>query len=305
MGAPPVTPIAKAAHKQGALLDLDKHSWPWSLMLVPVMDVDLFELSNNHLWRTNFFYKKFSGQARPTHLDFEIADNGFTENGWMQYGFQMYYTMLNCGFRMRPTAGTASGVHPVPLGFGRVYVNLPDGFSYEKWMSGLDAGRSFVSTGPMLTLKVNGSDVGKTYSQEPDSEYECRLQGTASYWKPISRIEVIVNGDVVETVKPANQKEVNAFISPLDLKLKLNGSAWVVVRCFAEAETGRTRFAHTAPVYFDVSGVPVRPKRAAVQYLIRRMEEEVARNQGIMNEACVNEYREALKIYQRLLPTAR
>ncbi|QDV52773.1 CehA/McbA family metallohydrolase [Gimesia fumaroli] len=305
LGAPPVAPIAEAAHKQGALLDLDKHSWPWSMMLVPVMDVDLFELSNNHLWRTEFFFKNFFGKARPEYLNLERDEKGLTEKGWMQFGFQMYYTMLNCGYRMRPTAGTASGVHPVPLGFGRVYVHLPDGFSYEKWMAGLNAGRSFVTTGPMLTLNVNGSDVGKTHQKSGDAEYECHLQGTARYWKPISRIEVIVNGDVVETIPLEKQRKGTTFIFPIDHKMKLSGSAWVAVRCFTQAETGRTRFAHTAPVYFDVPGQPVRPKRAAVQYLILRMEEEIARNQGVSSEACVNEYRKALKIYQRLLPTAR
>lgn len=306
MGAPPVKPIAEAAHKQGALLDLDKHSWPWSLMLVPVMNVDLFELSNNHLWRTNFAFKNFGIKMSPTHLNFETDQDGYTENGWMQYGFQMYYTMLNCGFRMRPTAGTASGVHPVPLGFGRVYVHLPDGFGYEKWMSGLDAGRSFVSTGPMLTVQVNQSDLGKTYQRSAGKKYVCHLQGKACYWKPISKIEVIVNGEVKERIQPKNEKQkTGALDSPIDLKLDLNGSAWVALRCFSEDETGRVRFAHTAPVYFDVPGQPVRPQRATVQYLIQRMEEEIVRNQGVSSEPCVDEYREALKIYQQLLPTAR
>lgn len=306
MGAPPVEPIAKAAHKQGALLDLDKHSWPWSLMLVPMMDVDLFELSNNHIWKTDFYFKNFIVKTRPTHLDIEMDGKGFTENGWMHYGFQMYYTMLNCGFRMRPTAGTASGVHPVPLGFGRVYVHLPDGFSYEKWMSGLDAGHSFVSTGPMLTVQANQADLGKTYQKSAETNYECHLQGAARYWKPISKIEVIVNGEISETIKPQNQKtETGALNSPIDLKLNLESSAWVALRCFSEYEKGRVRFAHTAPVYFDVPGQPVRPKRPAVQYLIRRMEEEIARNQGVTNETCVNEYRKALEAYRSLLPTAR
>lgn len=306
MGAPPVAPIAQEAHKQGALLDLDKHSWPWAFMLVPVMDVDLFELSNNHIWRTNFFFKDFTLKNHPAYLNLKMEKDGFTEDGWMHYGFEMYYCMLNCGFRMRPTAGTASGVHPVQLGFGRVYVNLPDGFSYQKWMSGLDAGRSFVSTGPMLTLKVNQSHLGSAHQKPAGKEYVCHLEGTANYWKPITRIEVVVNGDVVETVKPTNQRDSGAALtSPIDLKLKLKGSAWVIVRCFSEDKTGRKRFAHTAPVYFDVPGEPVRPKRAAVQYLVRRMEEEIARNQGVLNKASVNEYRQALKVYQRLLPTAR
>ncbi len=306
MGAPPVKPISEAAHKQGALLDLDKHTWPWSLMLVPVMNVDLFELSNNHMWRTNFVFKDFGLKTRPTHLDFEVDQAGYTENGWMQYGFQMYYTMLNCGFRMRPTAGTASGVHPVPLGFGRVYVHLPDGFSYEKWMAGLDAGRSFVSTGPMLSVRVNQSDLGKTYQQPSGKKYVCHLQGEARYWKPISKIEVIVNGDILESFPQKNEKnKAGVFSSPIDLKLDLKGSAWVALRCFSEYEAGRVRFAHTAPVYFDVPGEPVRPKRAAVQYLIRRMEEEMIRNQGVSNKLCIDEYREALDIYRRLLPTAQ
>lgn len=305
MGAPPVAAIAAEAHRQGALLDLDKHSWPWSLMLVPVMDVDLFELSNNHLWRTRFFFRNFIVKTRPTHLDFEMEGNGFTENGWMHYGFQMYYTLLNCGFRLRPTAGTASGVHPVPLGFGRVYVHLPQGFGYHAWMQGLDAGHSFVTNGPMLTVRFNGADPGHKKQQAADQKYVCHLQGSARYWRPVSKLEVIVNGEVRETISPANQRDGHALQSPFDLKLKLRGSNWVAVRCFTKAETGRTRFAHTAPVYFDVPGQPVRPKRAAVQYLIQRMQEEIARNQGVTSEACVEEYRKALKIYQSLLPTAR
>jgi len=47
-----VTPIAERARAEGALLDLDKHDWPWSMALVPVMGVDLYELANNHIWRT-------------------------------------------------------------------------------------------------------------------------------------------------------------------------------------------------------------------------------------------------------------
>lgn len=305
VGAPPVAPIAVEAHRQGALLDLDKHSWPWSMMLVPMMDVDLFELSNNHLWRTEFFFKNFHGKARPDYLNLEKNNEGLTETGWMYFGWEMYYTMLNCGFRMRPTAGTASGVHPVPLGFGRVYVHLPDGFNYEKWMAGLDAGRSFVTTGPMLNLTVNGSDVGKTYEKSVDAEYECHLKGTARYWKPVKQIEVIVNGEVVEILPKIRRRVGDAYVSPIDVKLQLKGSAWVAVRCFSQAETGRMRFAHTAPVYFDVPGEPVRPKRAAMQYLIQRMEEELARNKGILDEASLDEYRQALAVYRRLLPTAR
>src|SRR4030095_8612816 len=86
-----------------------------------------------------------------------------TEREWSEVGCSNYYALLNCGFRLRPTAGTANGVHPVPLGFGRVYVHLPDGFGYEAWKRGLDAGRSFVTTGPMLFARVNDRDPGEVF----------------------------------------------------------------------------------------------------------------------------------------------
>ena len=44
--------------------------------------------------------------------------------------------------QIKPSAGTASGVHPVPLGFGRVYVKLSGPFRYESWINGLRDGRS-------------------------------------------------------------------------------------------------------------------------------------------------------------------
>lgn len=49
-----VRKIVELAHKEKALVELDKHNWPWSMMLVPVMPVDLYELSNNHIWRTEY-----------------------------------------------------------------------------------------------------------------------------------------------------------------------------------------------------------------------------------------------------------
>jgi len=80
------------------------------------------------------------------------------------YGFQNYYALLHCGYRLLPTAGTASGVHPVPLGFGRVYVHCPKGFTDEAWVRGLNEGRSFVTTGPMLFVHVNGQPPGTRFS---------------------------------------------------------------------------------------------------------------------------------------------
>ncbi|MEX2560039.1 MAG: CehA/McbA family metallohydrolase, partial [Pirellulales bacterium] len=226
-GVPPVRPIAAKAHGEGGLIELDKHNWPWSMALVPIMPVDLYELANNHVWRTRFGFGEF-GEPAPEFMRVELDDRGFTERGWIEYGFQNYYTLLNCGFRLRPTAGTASGVHPVPLGFGRVYVRLPDGFSYEAWLAGLNAGRSFVTTGPMLFVRVGGREPGHTFKEDGPAAREYHVRGSASSAQPLRAIEIVVNGEVVRTVVPENRKTEHAgYESRIDEKLAVDGSSWV------------------------------------------------------------------------------
>jgi hypothetical protein len=304
LGAPPVAPIADWAHQEGGLLDLDKHSWNWTVMIVPRMQVDLFELSNNHVWRTNFLFRKWTIEMTPTNWGLDIGPEGVDEAGWIDWGFQIYYAFLNCGLRMRPTAGTGSGVHPVPLGFGRVYVEVPGEFTYEGWIRGLDAGRSFVTTGPMLFARFNDRPAG-TILREARPGQTVRVRGTAENLRPLDRVEIIVNGDVVRTVVPANQPGPDgSFVSPYDETVTLAHSAWVAVRCFDKAKDGRERFAHTAPIHVEIDG-PVRPRRREVQHFIERMEHEIQRNQGVLEPAELAEYEHALEFYRQLRTRTR
>lgn len=304
-GVPPVVPVARRAHQEGGLIELDKHNWPWSMAIVPVMPVDLFELTNNHVWRAAFAFGNF-GEPAPEYMKVERGDKGFTERGWIDYGFQNYYALLNCGFRLRPTAGTASGVHPVPLGFGRVYVQVPDGFGYEAWVRGLDQGRSFVSTGPMLLVEVDGKPPGHTFKQAVTEPQKYRVSGTALSAVPLQHIEVIVNGEVVHTLKPENRKtEHNGYDSAIDVPLTVDSSSWVAVRCFEDRPDRRPRFAHSGPFHIDVPGKPLRPRKAEVDFLSARVADQLRRSADVLPEAALDEYRQALKAYNELAKTAR
>lgn len=304
-GVPPVRPIAEQVHREGALLELDKHNWPWSMMLVPVMKVDLYELTNNHLWRTEFAFREF-GEAWAPYMRVVVdADGGMTEDGWREFTFQNYYALLNCGFRLRPTAGTASGVHPVPLGFGRVYVHLPDGFSYDAWMAGLDAGRSFVTTGPMLVVSANGQPTGTTFPIESGKSARIRLLGWAKSDHPLSRIEIVSSKGVLQAIKPRNQQtSTGAFSTDIDVTLGSDESTWFAIRCFEQLPNGRERFAHTAPIHIDIAGKPLRPRKAEVQYLIDRVRREIERNTGVLTEAALAEFREAFEAYEAIAGSA-
>jgi len=276
-------------------------------MLVPVMNVDLFELSNNHVWRTNFYFRRWTLDTKLPDRNLADADAGWVEREWIDFGFRTYYTLLNCGFRMRPTAGTASGVHPVPLGFGRVYVQLENGFDYNRWITGLNAGRSFVTTGPMLFARFNGKPPGHLFTaKQAAGNRTCRVSGSAESAFPLTRIEVLKNGAVVKTIKPQNATtDAGGFHSTLTASVSIDGTSWVAVRCYERRPDGRSRFAHTAPVHFDVPNRPLHPRRDRVDYLVRRMQAEIARNTGVLKPTEVKEFRRALAIYKRIAAEAK
>lgn len=300
VGAPPVKTIAERIHAEGGLIELDKHNWPWSMMLIPIMQPDLYELSNNHVWRTEFAFRGW-GEPAPAYMQTERDEAGFTEWGWLDYGFQNYYALLNCGFRLRPTAGTASGVHPVPLGFGRVYVHCPDGFNYESWLQGLNAGRSFVTTGPMLMATVDGQPPGHTFPLADSAKREFRLQGSAISEQPLDRVQILVNGEIVRTVRPQNEKTRDgAHESQIDERITIDRSSWIAVRCFEARPDKRIRFAHSAPFHIDMPGKPLRPRKAEIDFLIQRVSEQLARNEGVLPAAALAEYRAALAAYQAI-----
>lgn len=288
-GAPTVLPVVAAGRRENVLFDLEKHDWPWSPAIVALMNVDLFELANNHVWRAQFALANWTPPA-PAYMGLPNGGRFDTEHDWLEYTHRTYWTLLDCGFRMRPTGGTGSGAHPVPLGFGRVYVNLPGGFSYETWLQGLNEGRSFVTTGPMLLADFKTNEVSATILSD----------------EPVTEVEVIVNGEIRQrvAVTPSRNSE-GAWEATLRHPLQLDGTSWVALRCWEKRAEGRERFAHTAPRWFDVPGRPLLPRKAEAEFLVRRVQEQIDRSRGVIPPAAIAEYEQALAVYQRIAATAQ
>ncbi len=292
LSVPPVGPIATEARRQGALLDLDKHNWPWSMMLMPIMKVNLFELTNNPLWKRRFLFRDWYSEY-VHNLPIEMTEDGlFAERGWIDFGFLNYYALINCGYDMKPSAGTASGVHPVPLGFGRVYVKVSGPFTYQKWIDGLKAGHSFVTTGPMLL------------TEQSRKEDRVQLTGTFSAGQALGPIEIIVNGEVTQTIAPPEDLEPsNAQLGQrftFEATIALKSSSWIAVRGFEDRPDGRPRFAHTAPVHHRVEGRPLLPRATEVAYLRQRVADELERHQDVLPEEALREYQIALETFDAL-----
>ncbi|MFM8287727.1 MAG: hypothetical protein ACKOGA_13470, partial [Planctomycetaceae bacterium] len=286
VGIPPVRNVLEQADREGAILDLDKHDWPFAMVLPPLLGGRLtFELANNHMWRTEFAFRKWSTPAADS---MGLADvQGGDERDWMEFTHRSYWALLNCGYRLQPTAGTATGVHPVPIGYGRVYVHVPGRFDYDRWIEGLRAGRSFVTTGPMVRVERDG----------PVLNVQVDTDG------PIERLEWIVNGRVERATPVTLQKNPDGSVhATLQRATAFAATSWVAVRVWQRSEQGRWRFAHSAPAWFEVPGRPIRPSAQEQEFLIRRMEAERERSRTVLPADALREYDEALEAYRRLKP---
>jgi hypothetical protein len=299
-GAPLWKPIAETARAEGALLDMDKLDWPFGMTLPHISRATLYELANNHLWRTEFGLKDWVTEA-PSFLQPPAGGKGGDERDWLNYTLGQYYTLLNAGFRLTPTAGTASGVHPVPAGFSRVYVQLTGEFSYEKWLSGLQQGRSFVTTGPILLATLDQQPPGATLTAGGVQNRPLRLAATFLSEHPLEAIEVVQNGRVRPAAAASStQTSEGAWSTDVAVDVPCAESGWICLRCTEARPDRRLRFAHSAPWWVTVPEKPLRLARHEKEYLIRRVQDEIARSSGILPESAIDEYKDALRHFDAM-----
>ncbi|MFN9035453.1 MAG: hypothetical protein ACK5YO_04105, partial [Planctomyces sp.] len=90
----------------------------------------------------------------------------------------------------------------------------------------------------------------------------------------------------------------------LDHSVELAASGWLAVRVFEKIPGGKVSFAHSNPIFLDNPSRPVPAKRREVEYLVRRMDEELQRNAAVLSEEALDEYRRARDIYAAKLPDA-
>src|SRR5262249_12161775 len=122
----PIEFLHEARKDVGAWVDIEKPFW-WDVPLwLASGQVDSVGLANNHMCREQMYETEAWGRPRDTKRLEPPRGNGF----WTQ---EIYYHILNCGVRLPPSAGSASGVLPNPVGYNRVYVYLGKSLFYEKW----------------------------------------------------------------------------------------------------------------------------------------------------------------------------
>ena len=163
---------------------------------------------------------------------------------------ELYYRLLNCGFRLPATAGTdnfSDVWRDPPPGSDRTYVHVTGRLSTASWIAGIKAQHTFATTGPLLMLDVAGHQPGDEIALGASAPRTLRVRATATSIAPMAKLDIIVDGVVAATVTARDSSRL-AF----DDTVSVPEGGWVAARVVGP----RSRyvgddyaFAQTSPVY--------------------------------------------------------
>ena len=251
----PMTFLREARSHEGVHVDIEKPFW-WD---VPVWIaggmVDSIGLANNHMHRDGVLATEAWGKPRDKTLYPDAHGNG----RWSQ---DIYYHLLNCGLRIPPSAGSASGVLPNPVGYNRVYVHCGYELTYKAWWEGLRAGRVVVTNGPLLRARVDGQLPGHVFQADRGRPLQLKIDLKLSTREPVEYLEVVKNGRVAQSVRLDKWAEAGGRLPPLSF----DESGWFLIRVVTE-NPKTYRFASTGPYYVEVDGRP-RISKASAQFFL-------------------------------------
>ena len=166
-----------------------------------------------------------------------------------------WYGYLNCGYRVAVAGGTDRMGAYVPLGLGRTYARLDTKrpFDFQNWADAVRAGRTFVTSGPLLDLTVDGNCLGESLGLDASGGTVHVEAFAESVW-PLSAIEIVCNGEVAATKPPTR----HASSVRLKASLRVDRSGWIAARCGG---------AHTSPIYVTCGDTRAFDRQAAQHML--------------------------------------
>jgi len=172
-----------------------------------------------------------------------------------QFCFKEWYRYLNCGYRVAAVGGTDKMSAGMPVGGVRTYARLgsDDEFTFQNWGRAIRAGRTFTTSGPLITLRVEGREIGDDI-RLPASGGALEIEAEAHSLWPIHLLEVVVNGQVIaSSADQAGSKRL-----ALRSKVRVNRSSWIAARCGSRLRVQHCwpihLGAHTSPVYVTLGG---------------------------------------------------
>ena len=200
-------------------------------------------------------------------------------------GYEAWYDLLALGFRVTPTAGTdfPCADQSIP-GHERFYTKVDGPLTYARWLDAVRRGRTFVTTGPVIELRVDGQEMGGEIALTEDRPLE--ISGAVRFdpaADDVVFVELLQNGDVIERFSRVGDAPEIRF----SVTRRVGETSWFALRGYGRRLLENT-FArplhfmsfepttsfHSAPIYVTLEGEPGlaqgdRAKRVARTWLAR------------------------------------
>jgi hypothetical protein len=242
---PPMAHHADKAHAQGAIVTWAHFPFPYGELAV---DVALGKIDSVDLltWEDPFFLPTSDRGSNPPP----------SVVGW-------WYKFLNTGARLPASAGTDKMFNTQVVGSVRTYVYLgKQEFTYDAWANAIGEGKTFVTSGPMLSITADSQGIGSVLARSVGDRVRVEASVRAPHARfPWKRFEIIKNGDVIASIEnPNSDDRVTLAIS-----IEVEASFWIASRVYVRMNgdvpaldvTGLNRIppaAHTSPIYVEVPG---------------------------------------------------
>jgi len=161
------------------------------------------------------------------------------------------YRLWNAGFRIPLVGASAKDSNKIALGAMRTYAQVMPNQerNYVNWVAAVKAGRTFVSSGPLLKFELSAH--GETVM------FQSHVESTSAF----AKLEVLFNGNVITTA-PA-QAMGTRFHATLPDEYTPVASGWFAARCIGAHGV----FAHTSPHFVSLENKPGNLDGEARSYL--------------------------------------
>ena len=186
---------------------------------------------------------------------------------WMDPEYDLWYKLLNCGIPLPASTGTDWFV----CSNNRVYVHTDDEFSYASWIEGMKSGRTFITNGPAVDLKVDDQPIGSTLELDGSRQLEVEVSFRSHY--PIDAAELVVNGAVIHREEWVGEGRRQGGFRQ---RVSAERDGWVAARLWGNARDSfdQSIYAHTSPTYFRC-GTPPAERAESARFFLKSVDESL------------------------------
>jgi len=194
----------------------------------------------------------------------EMTSWGDLYSGIDPYSLSDWYRYLNCGYLIPAVGGTDKMKASTPVGAVRTYARIqPDEeFTYDNWMKSIRRKETFVTYGPLLEFKVDGKSMGSHIEMNSSGGTVDVSWRVASVTVPMSRVDLVVNGEIRESVEVPQRDGAGSW------SVKIDKSSWLALLVRGHyPDKPEMIAAHSSPVMISLEGSKIMAAADAVTIL--------------------------------------